>query len=132
MQNRLVAVIALQNLRHAGVVVAIDDFGTGYCGLDYVCTLPVDIVKLDGVFAREAAASPTRRRVAQLGVQPAESIGAVALVEGVEDMPTAALMRDLGCRYAQGYALRRPIADLAEALAPPPAWQIDPARRIGD
>lgn len=74
---------ALEELRANGVIVAIDDFGTSYCGLDYLCTLPVDIVKLDGSIAREALHSATRRRVAQLGVKLAESIGAVALAEGV-------------------------------------------------
>lgn len=109
---------ALEDLRSVGVVIAIDDFGTGYCGLDYLCTIPVDIVKLDKVFAREIATSSTRRRVARLGVQLSESIGAATLAEGVEDHETATIMGDLGCRYLQGYALRRPGFDLAAATAP--------------
>ncbi|MDB5893429.1 MAG: hypothetical protein JWQ88_960, partial [Rhodoferax sp.] len=112
-ENRSFVAASLEGLRSSGVVIAIDDFGTGYCGLDYLCTLPVDIVKLDGVFAREAAGSPTRRRVVQLGTQLAQAVGAVALAEGIEHPEVAAMMRDLGCVYGQGYSFSRPLADLS-------------------
>ncbi len=105
---------ALQSLRTAGVVIAIDDFGTGYCGLDYLCTLPVDVVKLDGVFAREAGQSVTRRRVVELGVQLAQAVGAVTLAEGVENEAVAAMMRELGCTYGQGFAFSAPLPQLAQ------------------
>lgn len=119
-ESRNIAAQALQELRRNDVLVAIDDFGTGYCGLDYLCTLPVDIVKLDGVFARESLHSETRQRIIRLGVQLAESIGAVTLAEGIEDAETGQLMRQLGCVFGQGYAYGRPMRGLAQAIAGPP------------
>jgi EAL domain-containing protein (putative c-di-GMP-specific phosphodiesterase class I) len=112
-ENRSFVAQSLEGLRNSGVVIAIDDFGTGYCGLDYLCTLPVDVVKLDGIFAREAVGSLTRRRVVQLGVQLAQAVGAVALAEGIEHDEVATLMRDLGCTYGQGYAFSRPLPRLS-------------------
>lgn len=110
---------ALAELRSAGLMVAIDDFGTGYCGLDYLCSLPIDLVKLDKVFAAQVD-DPVRRRVSQTVAQLADALGAEVVVEGIEDLVTAERMLELGCRYGQGYALRRPHLSIAEAVRPIP------------
>jgi len=115
-ESRQFAAHALNELRGSGVLVAIDDFGTGFCGLDYLCTLPVDLVKLDGVFAQGSANSAERRHVTELGVKLAASIGALTLAEGVEDMETASRMHRLGCTFGQGYAFARPLPSLAQAI----------------
>lgn len=110
---------ALAELRSAGLMVAIDDFGTGYCGLDYLCSLPIDLVKLDKVFAAHVD-DPVRRRVSQTVAQLADALGAEVVVEGIEDLDTAEVMLELGCRYGQGYALRRPHLSISEAVRPIP------------
>ncbi len=109
---------ALADLRSRGVMIALDDFGTGYCGLDYVCTLPFDLVKLDKAFTLGLEDSVVRKRVTGLVVNISEAIGADALAEGIETMELAAQMADLGFRYGQGHALRRPQSDLVQALQP--------------
>lgn len=122
-EERRYAAGALEELRGAGVIVAIDDFGTGYCGLDYLCTIPADIVKLDGEFAMRSD-SDTRRRVARLGVELAEAIGAQTLAEAIETYEISRIMEDLGCTYGQGYAFRRPVAGLEAATAEIPDFAL--------
>ncbi len=109
---------ALAELRSQGVMIALDDFGTGYCGLDYVCTLPLDLVKLDKSFTQGLTDSTVRKRVTGLVVNICDAIGADAVAEGIETPGLAMQMSDLGFRYGQGYALRRPGSSLAEALRP--------------
>lgn len=108
---------ALADLRSAGVMVAIDDFGSGYCGLDYLCSLPIDLIKLDMQFALHVA-DPVRRRVSQTVAQLADALGADIIAEGIDCWSTAETMRDLGCRYGQGFGLRRPHPSIRHALEP--------------
>lgn len=108
---------ALGDLRAAGLLVAIDDFGSGYCGLDYLCSLPIDLIKLDKTFAVHAV-DPIRRKVSRTVAQLADSLGAEVVAEGIEILETAEVMGELGCRYGQGYALRRPSMSIDEAVLP--------------
>lgn len=107
---------ALGDIRESGLMVAIDDFGTGYCGLEYLCTLPVDLVKLDGTFVQEAASSTTRDQVSSIAAQITEAIGAELIVEGIETEAMLERAVGWGGRYGQGYYLGRPELDLGAVL----------------
>lgn len=117
---------AMADLRGAGLLIAIDDFGTGYCSLDYICSLPIDLVKLDKIFAAHSD-EPIRRTVSRSVTQLAEAIGAEVIVEGIETLQSAHEMAALGCRFGQGFALRRPTPEITEALVAVPALAGPPA-----
>jgi diguanylate cyclase (GGDEF)-like protein len=110
-----VAATNLEALRHAGVVVSLDDFGTGYQSNAQLSRLPVDVVKIDRGFV--AAASASERSLLELMVKAAHAFGAEVVAEGVERADQLDLARALGCEFAQGFHLGRPV----------PADQLDTA-----
>ena len=61
MENTETGVQALTKLRQMGIGVAIDDFGTGYSSLSYLKRLPLDSLKLDASFVKEATTDRGRR-----------------------------------------------------------------------
>ena len=102
---------ALHELRDRGVRLGIDDFGTGYSSIARLQQLPVDTVKIDRSLVTDIGTSAPafellRAVVGLLRTSP--SIGIVA--EGVETALQSAHLRALGCRWAQGYHLGRPVA----------------------
>jgi diguanylate cyclase (GGDEF)-like protein len=119
-------------LRAAGVLVSIDDFGTGYSSLNYLSELPVDLLKMDGLFVRRLGSSARARpyAIAESIVAMAHRLELKVIAECVE---TAEQLADLGamrCDEAQGYLFHRPLpaeqvgallarqADQRAALAP--------------
>ena len=95
------AVAALKDL---GVRLALDDFGTGYSSLAVVHGFPLDFVKIDKLFIRSCDLSLARAIVAL-----ADSLGLVAVAEGIEDDSQVDALRTMGCSLGQGYAFARPI-----------------------
>ena len=120
----------MNRLRQAGAVVSIDDFGTGYSSLNYLCELPVDILKMDGLFVRRLGNGGGRPfAVAETIVAMAHRLGQSVIAESVE---TPEQLRDLcamGCDAAQGYLFDRPLAP--EKIAALLARQPQAAALIG-
>ena len=98
----------------AGMHVALDDFGTGYSNLGPLLTLDFDQIKLDQGFVR---ALDRPRGVAIVGVIVAmtRALGCNLVAEGVEKKEQREVLHQLGCRYAQGWLVGKPVT-LAEAL----------------
>jgi EAL domain-containing protein (putative c-di-GMP-specific phosphodiesterase class I) len=97
-----------------GMPVALDDFGTGYSNLGPLLTLNFDQIKLDGSFIK---ALDRPRGVAMVGVivNMARALDCDLVAEGVETREQREILHKLGCRYAQGWLVGKPIA-LAEVL----------------
>jgi EAL domain-containing protein (putative c-di-GMP-specific phosphodiesterase class I) len=90
-----------------GVKVAVDDFGSGYSSIAYLDWIPADVVKLDRRFL--LGDLDTRRLsllTATVGL--VRSVGALALVEGVETQEQLEIVRAAGADLAQGYFFGRP------------------------
>jgi diguanylate cyclase (GGDEF)-like protein/PAS domain S-box-containing protein len=111
------AVRQLARVRSLGVCVAIDDFGTGYTSIGELSRLPADVLKVDRAFV--ASTDPRQRILVQLMTEAAHAFDLRVVAEGVEDEPTFAAMRELGCDDAQGYLIARPMpaAQATEWLA---------------
>ncbi|KFI06517.1 bifunctional diguanylate cyclase/phosphodiesterase [Massilia sp. BSC265] len=121
---------ALMNgLRQAGVVVSIDDFGTGYSSLNYLSELPIDILKMDGLFVRRlgkaggagGGAGMVDGRsfaIAEAIVSMAHRLGLSVIAEAVETPEQLADLCAMGCDAAQGYYFARPLppAEVAALL----------------
>lgn len=103
----------INGLRQIGVTLAIDDFGTGYAGMSYLQRLPVDEVKIDQRFVRQAVDIERDREIISSIAQLSRRLNMSVLAEGVEDAATAGLLQTLGCEYAQGflYAHALPLAE---------------------
>ena len=101
-----------------GIQVALDDFGTGYSNLGHLHELGFDAVKVDQSFARTMLQSPRAMAIVRAIVTMVHDLGADVVVEGIETEDQLQVLRDLGCRYAQGYLIGRP-QPLEELLALP-------------
>ncbi len=112
-----VRVAALLDRCHAaGMHVALDDFGTGYSNLGPLLTLNFDQIKLDGSFVK-ALDSARGVAVVSVVIAMAEALDCDLIAEGVETREQREVLQRLGCRYAQGWLVGKPVAlaDVIEA-----------------
>jgi diguanylate cyclase (GGDEF)-like protein len=105
-------------LRRSGVEVSIDDFGSGFSSLGQLVAMPTGQLKID----RSLVAYPEGRRSQAAAaiaavVALAGACGVRTLAQGVETVEQLELATELGCTFAQGFHLARPMP--AEELA---AW----------
>jgi diguanylate cyclase (GGDEF)-like protein/PAS domain S-box-containing protein len=91
-----------------GCRLSLDDFGTGFASFTYLKRLPVQYLKIDIDFVRDVARSQRDMFVVRAIVALAHDFGQQTIAEGVENEHTAAVLRDLGVTYAQGYLFGRP------------------------
>jgi EAL domain-containing protein (putative c-di-GMP-specific phosphodiesterase class I) len=108
------ALVVLDELKSAGVLVALDDFGTGYSSLSYLKRFPIDIVKIDRCFIADLATDDASRAIVIAVVELAQRLGKHVIAEGVEDAEQLQLLRTLACDECQGYHFARPMS--ADAL----------------
>jgi len=99
----------LEELRRLGVRTSIDDYGTGYSSLAYLRHLPADELKLDRSLTHDVGSDPRAAAIVRHTVALVHELGLSLVAEGVEDDATGAVLRDLGCDVAQGYAIARPM-----------------------
>ena len=128
MEDMDTALSNLEFLRELGMTIAIDDFGTGQSSLAYLKKLPVDCLKLDQSFVRDMGDSPDDRAIVEAVVNISRAYGLQLLAEGVETETQGRLLLDLGCEYAQGYCIARPMPapDLEgwqKQWRVPPSWR---------
>src|SRR5581483_4236937 len=98
----------LRSLRELGVRIAIDDFGTGHSSIGYLKRLPIDQLKIDQTFVRDAAINAKDAALVQGMVTLARSLNMEVVAEGVETETQLALVRRLDCDAAQGFYLAPP------------------------
>lgn len=98
-----------ERIRALGCQLALDDFGTGYGAFIHLKHLPVNLLKVDMEFVRDALTNPASRHVICAVVTLARSLGIRTVAEGVEDQPTLELLAELGVDQAQGFHLGRPV-----------------------
>jgi EAL domain-containing protein (putative c-di-GMP-specific phosphodiesterase class I) len=99
----------------AGLKVALDDFGTGYSNLGHLHKLEFDTLKMDQGFVRQMH-EPRCLAIVRAVVAMAHSLGCNIVAEGVETPEQLRGLGELGCTYAQGYLIGRPLP-LDEAVA---------------
>lgn len=114
-----------ERLHDLGCGLALDDFGTGYGGFTYLKRFPLDMVKIDIEFVRDAVVNERSRHVIQAVVALAASFDVQTVAEGIEDEATLQLVRTLGVNLGQGYHIARPGPIGSSAPGPPPQGRQD-------
>ena len=99
---------SIKQLRDMQVPVCIDDFGAGSAAFRYLKEFRVDYVKLDGAYVRGALQNAREHGFLLTMIDLANFVGAKVIAETVETEQEAAMMRELGVEYGQGWYFGRP------------------------
>lgn len=110
----------VKRLAGLGVGVHIDNFGTGYASLAMIKRLPVTAVKLDRGFITALGIDSADEALVRATLTMVQGMEKRVIAEGVETAEQIATLRRLGCDWAQGFLIGRPMP--AKALA---VWQRD-------
>lgn len=116
MQNAEATTAILHSLRALGVGISIDDFGTGYSSLNYLKRFPINAVKIDRAFVKDAPTDESDAAIVSAVIGMARSLKLRVVAEGLETADQFAFLRHLGCEEAQGFYFSRPV--LPEAIPP--------------
>ena len=120
------AIAALERFRATGIRISMDDYGTGQSALNYLKLLPLSELKIDRMFVAQAHVDRGDAMLVRSTVQLAHELGLKVVAEGVEEPACLAFLEQIGCDYAQGYLVGRPLdaealAEMATACVPPEA-----------
>lgn len=100
--------ILIDQLRAMGCLVALDDFGSGLTSYDYLRYLSADILKIDGIFTRNAATNSTEAVMMSSINDLAHKLNMHTVAEHVEDEATFRLVDKMGIDFIQGFYLGVP------------------------
>ena len=99
----------LARLRDMGIGLSVDDFGTGYSSLSHLSTLPISSLKIDRSFVSRLDGVSVETEIVRAVVQLGQALGKRVIAEGIETQGQLERLRALGCAYAQGFLLGRPL-----------------------
>ena len=117
----------LSALRDAGIKVCIDDFGAGAASFDYIRSLQVDTVKIDGKLIRGLEDDARARTMVAHLVELCGSLGLTTVAEMVETQAAADILAELGVDFGQGWLFGKAEAEPRTILNTEPAA----SRRMG-
>ena len=106
--RRGTALEVLGSLRRLGVSLLMDDFGTGYSSLHHLHSLPFDVLKIDRSFVGRMTEGDQPLQIVRTIIELARVLGMDVVAEGIETREQYNLLRQLGCRYGQGFLFARP------------------------
>ena len=98
----------IKRFKTTGCKFSLDDFGSGMSSYGYLKSLPVDYLKIDGVFVKDMANNPNDYAVVKSISEIGHFMGKKIIAEYVQDDETIQLLQDLGIDYAQGYGIEKP------------------------
>lgn len=96
-------------LREHGFFIEMDDFGSGYSSLNMISELPIDALKLDMMFIRNAFDKINDTRMISIVIDIADYLGVPVIAEGVEIEEQYLALKKLGCTIIQGYYFSKPL-----------------------
>lgn len=99
----------LEAIRALGAAIVLDDFGTGYASLGVLQNLKCDALKIDRCFVANIGVNPVSTAIVTSLVEMARSLNLAVIAEGVETQAQLTALQLLGCPYAQGYFISRPV-----------------------
>lgn len=108
--NIRTALEVLGSLRRLGVTLLLDDFGTGYSSLNHLHSFPFDVLKIDRSFVARMTDGDQPLQIVRTIIELARVLGLDVVAEGIETREEDRLLRQLGCRFGQGYLYARPMS----------------------
>ena len=108
MHNIQMSLSVVSCLRELGFRVAIDDFGTGQSAMGQLKRIPVDELKIDKSFVMNME-NQRDEAIVRAAIELGHQFGLPVVAEGVENAATLERLQTLGCEYAQGYYIAKPL-----------------------
>ena len=105
--DRLIDMI--KRLKAVGFVISMDDFGAGYSTLNFMKSLPVDIIKIDGGFFMKNKMDDKNKAVISAIMQLSNNLHFKTVSEGVETDEQVEFIKEQGGKYVQGYYFYKPL-----------------------
>jgi len=99
----------LGELRRIGIRIALDDFGSGYSSLNYLGTLPINILKVDYNLVKEIPFNIKKSAIATSIISLATCLNYEVVAEGVETEAQLVFFQQQRCTYIQGYFFSKPL-----------------------
>jgi EAL domain-containing protein (putative c-di-GMP-specific phosphodiesterase class I) len=98
----------IEVLRRLGCRFALDDFGSGLSSFAYLKSLPVDFLKIDGVFVKDIVEDAIDRELVRAINEIGHVMGKQTIAEFVENKEILTALAEIGVDYVQGYELGKP------------------------
>ena len=108
----------IHTLKQRGCLFTLDDFGSGLSSFGYLKNLPVDFLKIDGIFVKDIVDDPVDFAMVKSIHEIGRVMGKKTIAEFVENNAILEKLREIGVDYVQGYAIAMP-EPLRIAIAPP-------------
>lgn len=105
----------MRELKGLGCRFALDDFGTGMSSFAYLKYLPVDYLKIAGMFIKDMETDPMDHAIVDSVNRIGHILGMQTVAESVEDAATLSRLKEMGVDYAQGFFIAEPEALGAES-----------------
>ena len=106
--NLSAAITFITVLKEFGCRFALDDFGSGLSSFGYLKKLPVDYLKIDGMFVKDMCDDPIDHAMVKLINEIGQLMGMQTIAEFVETEEIRSLLEKIGVNYAQGYGIEKP------------------------
>lgn len=99
----------INHLRARGCLFSLDDFGSGLSSFAYLKNLPVDFLKIDGLFVKDIVDDAVDFAMVRAINEVGHIMGKKTIAEFVENEQIFNLLNELGVDYAQGYGIGKPV-----------------------
>ncbi len=99
----------ISKLNQLGVSVSIDDFGTGFSSLAYLKKLSTQTIKIDKSFVIDMLDDRSDEVIVRSILDIAHNLGQAVVAEGIETKESLDRLKELNCRYGQGYYICKPL-----------------------
>jgi diguanylate cyclase (GGDEF)-like protein len=97
----------MEKMKVIGCEFSLDDFGTGLSSYSYLRNLPVDYLKIDGIFVKDIASNPNDYAVVKSINEIGHFMGKKTIAEYVENEEVLEILREIGVDFAQGYGIEK-------------------------
>lgn len=106
--NIMTAKNFISTLKDLGCRFALDDFGSGLSSFAYLKNLPVDYLKIDGMFVKDIVEDLIDHAMVKSINEIGQVMGMQTIAEFVENDEIKGMLREIGVNYAQGYGIHKP------------------------
>ena len=106
--NLTTAIDLIEQLKDDGFLFALDDFGSGLSSFAYLKTLPVDFLKIDGIFVKDMQTDKVNYAMVKAIHDMSAVLDKQTIAEYVENEAVVELLTEIGVDYGQGFHLGKP------------------------